>query len=436
MDVFDKLNILGEGAQFEAVSTTSGARHKRSITPLSNGATALCVSGESHNRQSSSVNRQSKLMRVLQTNRCDQGCSYCPLRAQNDEVRRTTFAPDELAKLFLEFHSRGMADGMLLSSGADNGVDAAMEQVVKTAAVLREKFHFGGYLHLKVLPGTSFNLIEEAARLANRLSVNMEAPTAERLDALTPDKNFFSDIIMRMEWIEKLREERGWLSSGQSTQLIVGAGAETDREILKTTSWLYKDKNLSRVYYGAFTPAPGTPLEGLDAPSPRRQQRLYQTDWLLSEYGFSFEELPFTGEGSLPQNIDPKVAWALQHLDRFPIEINKADPEELLRVPGLGPVSVARIVNLRQYAPFKTLENLKKTGAATNRAQDFVTLEGRYFGAPHELLLKAGQRALQPRPTAKQGRSSATQLTLPFEWERENILPARLPATLADYGFD
>lgn len=427
MDGFDKLNLLGEGAQFEAVSSSTNQR-KRTIVPTSSAA--LCVAGEGHRK---SKTQNSKIMRVLQTNRCDQGCTYCPLRSQNDNLRRTTFQPDELAKLFLEFQGRNMANGLLLSSGADNGADAAMEQVIKTTAILRERFHYSGYIHLKILPGTSFNLIEEAARLANRLSVNMEAPSAERLQTLSPDKNFFSDIIMRMEWIEKLRQERGWLSSGQSTQLMVGAGAETDREILKTTSWLYRDKGINRVYYGAFTPTPDTPLEGLNAPSPRRQQRLYQTDWLISEYGFSFDELPFTSEGSLPQNLDPKVAWALQHLDRFPLELNKATPEELLRVPGLGPISVERIVNLRREATFKTLEALKHTGAAASRARDFVTLDGRYFGLPHEMLLKAGQHKL----AAASGQvSSGKQLTLPFEWERENVLPPRLPASLIDYGFD
>jgi predicted DNA-binding helix-hairpin-helix protein len=348
-------------------------------------------------------------------------------------VRRTTFEPDELAKLYLEFQSRGMANGLLLSSGADNGADAAMEQIIKTTAILREKFHYGGYIHLKILPGTSFSLIEEAARLSNRLSVNLEAPSAERLGSLSPEKNFFSDIIMRMEWIEKLREERGWLSSGQSTQLVIGAGAETDHEILKTASWLYRDKGLNRIYYSAFTPISGTPLEDFNAPSPRRQQRLYQTDWLLSEYGFTFDELPFTTDGNLPQNLDPKVAWALQHLDRFPVELNKASPEELLRVPGLGPVSVARIINLRPHATFKTLETLKKTGAATNRARDFITLDGRYFGLPHEMLHKAGQHKLL---IANRQQTAATQLTLPFEWERENVLPPRLSESLLDYGFD
>jgi predicted DNA-binding helix-hairpin-helix protein len=433
MDTFDKLNLLGEGAQFEAVSTAVNGR-KRSITPNA----ALCVAGEGHhsNHKSSIQNRKSSIMRVLQTNRCDRGCTYCPLRSQNDNLRRTTFEPDELAKLYLEFQSRGMADGLLLSSGVDNSADAAMERVIKTTAILREKFHYGGYIHLKVLPGTSFDLIEEAARLAKRLSVNLEAPSAERLGALSPDKNFFSDILMRMEWIEQLRQERGWLSSGQSTQLVVGAGDETDREILKTTSWLYHDKGLNRVYYGAFMPAPGTPLEGFSATSPRRQQRLYQSDWLLSEYGFGFEELPFTEEGDLPQGIDPKVAWALQHLDRFPVELNKAAPEELLRVPGLGPVSVERIINLRPHASFKTLESLKKTGAAVKRAQDFITLDGRYFGAPQEMLLKAGQNVLKKSTGKRSTTPGHTQLTLPFEWERDNIIPARLPASLVDYGFD
>ena len=427
MEALDKLQILGEGAQHE-VASSSLTRRKPTSTDA--GAAALCSARDS------GPGRATRLLRVLQTNRCDRGCSYCPLRAQNDEVKRATFKPDELASLFLQFESRRMADGLFLSSGSDGSPDAAMEQVVKTAAILREKFHYGGYIHLKILPGASFGLVEEAARLANRLSINLEAPTAERLGALDPDRNFFKDIVTRMEWIGKLRQERGWLPSGQTTQLVVGAGQETDREILKTSSWLYRDLGLNRVYYGAFMPAWGTPLEGQAGTSARRQQRLYQSDWLLSEYGFGFDELPFLGDGGLPAGLDPKVAWALQHPERFPIEINRADPSELLRVPGIGPLSLQRILTLRTQAPFRDIEGLKKTGAVLSRARDFVTVGGRYYGLPPAMLLKAGQNLLRAATVPKTTQPLARQLTLPLEWSAESILPPRLSTNLAELSID
>ncbi len=426
MEALDKLQVLGEGAQFEVASPGGSGRPKTSPN-----AAALCSAKDSGGE------RATRLLRVLQTNKCDRGCSYCPLRAQNDSVRRTSFDSEELARLFLQFDSRRMTDGLFLSSGSDGSPDAAMENVVKTAAVLREKYHYGGYIHLKILPGTSFGLVEEAARLSNRLSINLEAPTAERLGTLSDDKNFFKDIVMRMEWIKSLRLERGWLPAGQSTQLVVGAGDETDREILGTAGWLYRDLGLNRVYYGAFAPAPGTPLEDQSATAPRRQQRLYQSDWLLSQYGFGLEELPFQPDGGLPLGLDPKVAYALRNLPRFPVEINRAEPEELLRVPGLGPLSVRRIVALRGQFPFKTLEALKKTGAVVSRARDFVTIDGHYYGLPPELLFKAGQASLRAKSTVRAIQPPGLrQLSLPFEWDRATLLPNRQSTSLAELGLE
>ncbi len=425
MESLEKLNLLGQGAQLEVTSTSAAGRKKAGLSEP--GAAALCSAKES------GPGRATKLLRVLQTNKCDRGCSYCPLRKQNDTVRRASFQPEELAKLYLQFDSRRMVDGLFLSSGSDGSPDGAMEQMVKTAAVLRETYHYGGYIHLKILPGTSFDLVEEAARLSDRLSINLEAPSADRLDAISDEKNFFKDIVTRMEWIDKLRQERGWLRAGQSTQMVVGVGRETDREILKTSSWLYQEMRMNRVYYGAFAPAAGTPLEGQPGSSPRRQQHLYQSDWLLSEYGFGFEELPFTTDGSLPPGLDPKVAYALLRPERFPIEINRAEQQDLLRVPGIGPISARRIISLRRQFPFKTLESLKQTGAAITRARDFVTIDGRYFGAPPEMLRKAGQHALS-RPAVPV--PSLTQLSLPLEWNLATLLPPRQTTALSDLAFD
>jgi predicted DNA-binding helix-hairpin-helix protein len=422
LEALSKLNLLGESAQYE-VTTTATGKAKKSLPVVS----ALCTA------QDSGAERATRLMRVLQTNRCDRGCAYCPLRAQNDDVRREKFAPDELARLFMQFADRYMTDGLFLSSGSDGSADASMEDVVKTAAILRERYHYAGYIHLKVLPGTSFSLLEEAARLSDRLSVNLEAPSAERLADISGDKNFFTDIVQRMEWIRNLKAERGWLPAGQSTQLIVGAGQESDHELLKTSSWLYRDVGLNRVYYGAFFPAENTPLSEQKATSPRRQQRLYQSDWLISSYGFNFEELPFTPEGNLPPGIDPKVAMALQQPHLFPVEVNRADYEELIRVPGIGPLSARRITALRGQFPFKTLEALKKTGAVVGRARHFITINGKFQGATQEMLVKAGHAAMSlPESAAPVGR----QLTLPFEWDAATILPPRQSISFAELAID
>lgn len=421
MDSLDKLNILGEGAQFEVASPASAGRAKK--LPL---ASALCTA------QDSGASRATRLLRVLQTNRCERDCAYCPLRRQNDNVKRVTFEPDELARLFIQFAERRLTDGLFLSSGSDGNPDSSMEQLVKTAAIVRERYFYAGYIHLKILPGTSENIIEEAARLADRVSLNLEAPSAERLAPLSGDKNFFEDIVLRMQWIERLRQERGWLPAGQSTQLIVGAGGESDREVLQTSGWLYNEMGLNRVYYGAFFPVAGTPLEGQAATSPRRQQRLYQSDWLISSYGFAPGELPFTEAGNLPAGIDPKVAIALQQPHLYPVEINRAEYEELLRVPGIGPLSARRIVAIRSQFPFKTLETLKRTGAAIHRAQHFITINGKFQGAPQELLLKAGKAALTQEETGPVAR----QLTLPLEWDKETILPIRQSTKLAEFGLD
>lgn len=423
MEALDKLKILGEGAQFEVASAS--ASKKVGAGP---GAGALCSTREA------GAGKANKLLRVLQTNKCDRGCSYCPLRSQNDSVSRTSFQPDELASLFLQFESRRMADGLFLSSGSDGSADSSMEQVIKTASILREKYRYGGYIHLKILPGASFDRVEEAARLADRISINLEAPSAERLDAVSGDKSFFKDIIMRMEWIDKLRQERGYLPAGQSTQLVVGAGDETDREVLKTSHWLSSDLHLNRVYYAAFAPMFGTPLEGQRPTSQRRTQRLYQSDWLLNDYGIGFDELPFLDNGGLPANLDPKIAIALQQPHRFPIEINRATPQDLLRVPGIGPLSAGRIVALRGKFPFKTLEALKKTGAVVSRARDFVTIDGRYWGAPAEMLFKAGQ--ILRRQPAAHASAALRQMTLPLEWSADTILPLRQSTSLAELALD
>ena len=414
-DALQKLEILGEAARYEAVSP-AGARPQTG---------AICRdSGQAR-----------KLLRVLQTNECTLGCGYCPLRSQNDQPTRATFSPDELARTYAELQRRNKADGLFLSTGVAAQPDDAVARMVDTAAILRRRYSYTGYIHLKLATGVSKAAVEAAALLADRVSINMEMPNAERLAALAgAHKAFYHDMIRPIEWLREMKRERGLLPSGYTTQFIVGAGGETDKEIMKSAAWLYGDMGLSRVYFSAFRPAANTPLADHPAPLPHRQNRLSQADWLLRNYDFGADELPYTDDGDLPQGVDPKAAWALKHLERFPIEINSADPTELLRVPGIGPISLARIVAFRRDYPFKSLDTFKATGAVVSRARDFITLDGRYFGAPQAMLARAGRAILTAHPT--HGTTYAEQLLLPLTMPPENVLPPRQSTSLADYGFD
>jgi predicted DNA-binding helix-hairpin-helix protein len=244
---------------------------------------------------------------------------------------------------------------------------------------LRKHHNYTGYVHLKLLPGASTAEVERASRLVDRLSLNLEAPSAERLARISPERDWAGDLIARLAWARDWQRE-GFLPSGLATQFVVGASGESDRELLLTTTWLYRELELRRVYFGAFRPARGTPLED-QPPTPFvREQRLKEADWLLRHYGFTPPELPYDIAGDLPLHVDPKLAWALAHPEHFPIELNTADQEALLRVPGLGPVSIRRIVRLRREHRFRDPAHLKGLGGAAGRARDFVTLDGRFFG--------------------------------------------------------
>jgi len=246
---------------------------------------------------------------------------------------------------------------------------------------LRKRHSYDGYVHLKLLPGASRDEIAQAAQFANRISINIEAPSAAHLARISPERDWAADVIAQLAWARDW-QRAGLLPSGIATQFVVGAAGESDRDLLQTTSWLYRELELRRVYFGAFRPVLGTPLES-QAPTPFvREQRLKEADWLLRNYGFKNEELPYNHDGDLPLHLDPKLAWALAHPEQFPIEINTADQEQLLRVPGLGPISVRRILRLRREHRFRDPSHLKGLGGALNRARDFITFDGRFFGRP------------------------------------------------------
>jgi predicted DNA-binding helix-hairpin-helix protein len=377
MDLDQKLDILAPAARFDACDqySQSGRRYKpKKATWNDSGIVA----------EGGPDGRTLPTFRVLMSSKCEWNCPYCPLRAGND-TPRATLTPEELAKLFLPRYERGAVQGLFLSTGVDSGVHASVGQMLDGVELLRRTHNYTGYVHLKLLPGALFSEIERAARLADRISLNLEAPSAAYLARISPERDWAADIISRLAWARDWQREgkhsgTRLLSSGLATQFVVGAANESDRDLLLTTTWLYSELDLRRVYFGAFRPALGTPLEQQAATPFVREQRLKEADWLLRHYKFAVDELPYDPAGHLPLHIDPKLAWALQHPDRFPVELNTADEALLMRVPGLGPLSVRRILRLRREHRFKDPDQLKGLGGAIARARDFVTLDGRFFG--------------------------------------------------------
>ena len=322
-------------------------------------------------------NRCMPLLRVLQTNVCENDCRYCSINCHR-QVRRTSFRPEELARTFMAMVERRMVRGLFLSSGVAGGAAKTGERMLTTVEILRLREGFRGYIHLKIMPGQPPDYIERAVALADRVSVNLEAATPEHLARIAPRKDY-SLILSPMEEVRRLQQRNPQqLRAGQITQLVVGAAGESDRQVMETTQELYDRFSMRRVYYSGYQPVCG---EVLAPPtSDQRQYRLYQADWLLRFYGFRFPELPFDGVGSLPEEVDPKEAWALLHPERFPIEVNRASYDELLRVPGIGPVSARRVLSLRGAHAFRELKELSRLGAATKRARHYLLLDGRFLG--------------------------------------------------------
>lgn len=316
------------------------------------------------------------LFKVLQTNICQYNCFYCANRRDRN-CKRLTFSPEELASLFLYFYKRRFVEGFFLSSAIYPDANTAQERVYITLKLIRQA-GFGGYIHAVILPGIDGVLIEKIGRLADRLSLNLEAPNQKYLSFLSPSKDFQQELLRGLEKISHFHK-KCHLNAGISTQLVVGATNESDKEILSLSQGLYQSLLLERVYYSGFTPVNDTPFEDKPACQALRETRLYQADFLLRGYGFKAEELIFDSEGNLSLDLDPKLTWAKAHPERFPIEINRASKEELLRVPGIGKISCQRIINERKRGRLLRLEDLKKLGVVVSRARNFITLAGKTY---------------------------------------------------------
>ncbi|MEI7849001.1 MAG: radical SAM protein [Chloroflexota bacterium] len=335
--------------------------------------------------------QQIMLLKTLLTSACERDCFYCPFRAGRD-FRRATFKPEEFARLFMELAHKKAAEGIFLSSGVAGGGVRTQDQLLDTADILRNKLGFRGYIHLKIMPGVEKAQVERAMLLANRVSINLEAPNTERLALLAPHKIFMEELLRPLRWVEQIRQStppnKAWNGRWPSsvTQFVAGGADESDLELLTTTQWLHKNVNLKRAYFSAFHPILDTPLENKPAVDPIREQRLYQASFLLRDYGFDLEELPFTSQGNLPLPSDPKLAWAQINLSESPVEVNKASRRDLLRIPGIGPKGADAILQARRQNKLRDLSTLKKLGITAERAAPFLLMDGRQAGFQLNLL--------------------------------------------------
>jgi len=321
------------------------------------------------------------LLKTLLTSVCERDCYYCPFRSKRD-FRRATFQPDEFARMFIYLHKIGNVEGIFLSSGVVDGGIRSQDKLLDTASIMRNKYDYQGYLHLKIMPGADRDQVEEAMMLADRISINLEAPNTMRLAKLTPNKKFITELLEPLSWADEIRKtkspHKAWKGKWPSTvtQFVVGGAGESDLELLATTNKLYKQNGLTRAYYSSFNPIPDTPLENLPPTPQIRQNRLYQASYLIRDYGFCLEDLPFHEQGYLPLDIDPKLAWAQEYLKANLVEINNAPRSLLLKIPGFGPKSVNLIIKVRRENKIRYLSDLTNYGIHARKAAPFILLDG------------------------------------------------------------
>ena len=326
--------------------------------------------------------RRVKLLKTLLTSACERDCYYCPFRAGRD-MRRATFKPNEMAKTFVALEKGGAVEGLFLSSGITGGGMRTQDKLLDTAEILRSRYNYTGYLHLKIMPGSEKDQVLRAMQLASRLSINLEAPNSERLSKLAPHKQFTEELLRPLKWAEEIRRtlpaHLGWNGRWPSTttQFVVGAAGESDLELLQTAERLYTHASLQRAYFSAFRPIVDTPLENLPAEDKRREHRLYQSSFLIRDYGFGLEDMPFTQRGNLPLDLDPKTAWAQQNLAEQPIELNAASRQRLMRIPGIGPKRAAQIIQARRQNKLREPADLHRLGIQVQRVAPYILLDGR-----------------------------------------------------------
>lgn len=413
--VLEKLKILAESAKYDVSCASSGTSRSHKSGAIGSAAGwGICHSFAEDGRCIS-------LLKIMLTNYCMYDCAYCINRRSND-LPRATLTVSELVNLTIEFYRRNYIEGLFLSSGVVRDPDYTMERLVRVIKDLRQVYHFNGYIHMKSIPGASQELVNEAGLYADRLSVNIEIPNEKSLQALAPEKDFKS-VFMPMRYIQqgvlqsaeerkRFRHAPRFAPAGQSTQMIVGATADSDKDILHLSSALYQRPTMKRVYYSGFIPvnAYDNRLPALTTPPLVRENRLYQADWLLRFYAFKVDEIVNDAYPDLDLEIDPKLAWALRHPEVFPVDVNKADYEMLLRIPGIGVKSAKIIIVSRRYARLGS-EQLKKMGVVMKKAQYFITCHELPIQTVNEISPETVRRLLVKRSTKK---TDDRQLVLRF----------------------
>ena len=398
MNVIEKLEVLADAAKYDVACTSSGVQRSGKKGQLGAAHQAGCCHSFTPD------GRCVTLLKVLMTNACVYDCAYCVNRASNATVPRTAFTPRELADLTIGFYRRNYIEGLFLSSGVAGCPDRTTELMVQALRILREEYGFRGYIHTKTIPGTSLELIDELGRLSDRLSVNLELPSKQSLGLLAPNKSRHSILTPMRHIFESVAEDkesralaqrrttvyrekrmarktRAFAPAGQSTQMIIGATPESDYQILNLSAALYTQLSLKRVFFSAYLPVVADPLlPATDAVQLNREHRLYQADWLLRYYGFNVSEIIDEENPFLAPDVDPKANWALNHLDFFPVEVNTAPLEALLRVPGIGVRGARLILRARRQSTLGEAE-LRRLGIAYKRARYFITMNGAYGGS-------------------------------------------------------
>lgn len=404
MDTLAKLQLVGGQMGLEPAEEAETQARPTSPPPSPNGESAPCGHSPSELRhwveggQAASLpakanslgvhqaalpnGQRMALLKTMLTSACERDCYYCPFRAGRN-FRRATFKPDEMAQAFANLQRAGQVEGLFLSSGIAAGGVKTQDRLLDTIDILRRKHAFRGYVHLKLMPGVDHDQVLRAMQIADRVSINLEAPNTERLKHLAPHKVFIEELLTPLKWAEEIRRTQPPVGTFKNrwpstvTQMVVGGAGENDLEILTTTSYVTKQLHLQRVYFSAFHPVRDTPLENHAAENPWREHRLYQASFLLRDYGFDLEDMPFTPAGHLPLDVDPKVGWAQHHLRERPIELNRADRHDLLRVPGIGPKGANAILAARRHHTLRDLRDLRALGVLAHRAAPYILLDGR-----------------------------------------------------------
>lgn len=381
MDISEKLRILTDAAKYDASCCSSGSDRKNTPGGIGTGS----ISGICHSF--SADGRCISLLKILLTNYCIYDCQYCVNRTSND-IERAAFTPKEIAELTINFYKRNYIEGLFLSSAVIKNPDHTMELLIETLSILRFQYRFNGYIHAKAIPGASQELVERLGLLCDRLSVNIELPSSDALKKFAPQKNkqnilapmkrIRDGIIQNKQEIAVYKKAPRFAPSGQSTQMIIGASPESDKTILNLSQNLYDKYKLKRVFFSAYVPVGKNPLLPVSAPPLLREHRLYQADWLLRFYDFRAEELFDGGNDNFSNIVDPKCEWALRHLELFPVEINKAPYNMIMRIPGIGVRSAAKIVKCRTVHSL-SFEDLRKMRISMKRAKYFITCNGKTY---------------------------------------------------------